>query len=421
MLPSAMNQPISFDDPILIGSAGSSGSTLLSVMLDEHPDVLSGPELALFAHPFFWTTSHADWRDPLLRYLDEGYNAVFRPEWTLTNGFCPYAGLVLDNTLPWYGLTREQLRGIIARCDDGRELARAIFKPLLEQSGKRRWAEKSPQNVYAFRAFLEAYPRGRVVYLVRDVRDTVCSLLRKQWGGFKRSLSFWLVDTAICETFHDHPRVHRVRYEDLVGNPRETIGSLLDFLGLAPEVERLLNFHATSRRVSKPDASSAGQPSWHRRPTEALGTEGIGAWREALTAEQLACIRAAAVVNPVAQHPQITGCSVQELMERLGYEPVEGAGTDAASVLRLIEAEGLFLSGSDYGPPEVSRAQGILHEIHVECAPARLPEGPISWIEERLLTKLGSLRGELSTVQPRPSGDSGATSSLASELSSGPW
>jgi sulfotransferase family protein len=394
------NQPSTYcDDPILIGSCGSSGGTLLSVMLDAHSEVLSGPELALFAHPFFWNKAGTDWRDPLMRYLDEGYRAVFRPEWTLVNGFCPYAGLVYDNTLPWYGLTRERLKEVIGSCDNGRELARAIYEPLLAKCGKRRWAERSPQNIYAFSAFLDAYPRGRVVYLVRDVRDTVCSLMRKQWGGFKRSLAFWLLDTTISETFRDHPRAHRIRYEDLVANPRETIGNLLEFLGVAPDVERVINFHTTSTRASNPDASSVGQPTWHRRPTEALGSEAVGAWKQTLTAEQLACLAAATVVTPVADHPQVTGWSVEAMVEQLGYEPIDATGADVESVLRLIQAERLFMSGSDYARPDLSRENtGAVHETHVECDPARLPEAAFSWADKRVLAKFDDVRCELNAA-----------------------
>ena len=356
-------------NPVLVGSCGSAGSTVLSVMLDAHPEILSGPELGLFAHPFFWRETGAAWREPLLRHLGEGYVASFRPEWTLQNGFCPYAGLVLENTLPWYQQTPESLRALVERCDGGRRLADELYAPLLAERGKKRWAEKSPQNLYAFGDFLDAYPDGRVVYMVRDPRDTVSSLMRKGWGDFKRALGFWLVDTAICEAYRDHPRVHRIRYEDLVGEPAEMLGELFEFLGAAPHLDVVLRFHETSRRATAPDASSVGDPAWHHRPTDPLGQGAIGAWRSFLTAEQLACLAAAVIVVPVSGHPELTGVSVATLTERLGYEPIDATGADAAEIGRLVEDQRLFLSDGDYPLEDVT----AVHERHVECDPRLFP------------------------------------------------
>jgi hypothetical protein len=218
-------------------------------------------------------------------------------------------------------------------------------------------------------------------------------------GGFKRSLAFWLVDTTLGETFHDHPRAHRIRYEDLVVNPRETIGNLLEFLDLAPEVDRLSHFHI-SNRASSPDASSVGHAAWHRRPTEPLGSEAVGAWKQTLTAEQLACLSAATVLMPVADHPQVTGWSVKAMLDRLGYEAIDATGADPESVLRLIQAERLFLSGSDYAPPDASRESTVaVHEIHVECDPAHLPDAAFSCAEKRLLAKFDNVHAELNAAR----------------------
>lgn len=374
---------MSCPNPILIGSCGSAGSTVLSVMLDAHPEILSGPELGLFAHPFVWRESGATWREPLLAHLDEGYEASFRPEWTLENGYCPYTGLVLENTLAWYGQSLDTLRELIRDSDDGRQLADKLFEPLLSGRGKKRWAEKSPQNIYAFGAFLDAYPDGRIVYMVRDPRDTVTSLMRKQWGGFKRSLAFWLVDTAICELYRDHPRVHRIRYEDLVADPTATVGELLAFLDVAPEVEAVLRFSEISSRATAPDASSVGDPAWHYRPSAPLGRDAVGAWRESLTAEQLVCLAASTIVVPVAGL-DVAGVSVASLTAQLDYEPFDGVDVDHQVLCMLLDDQRLLLSGSDYPYDDVTS----VHESHVECDPEQLPAPALTWVGRRLQTKL---------------------------------
>ena len=48
------DRAIAWQRPVLVGCCPSSGSTLLSVMLDAHPDLMCGPELSIFAHPLVW-------------------------------------------------------------------------------------------------------------------------------------------------------------------------------------------------------------------------------------------------------------------------------------------------------------------------------------------------------------------------------
>jgi hypothetical protein len=379
--------------PVLIGSCGSSGSTLLSVMLDAHPDVMSGPELALFAHPFFWTLEGRAWRERLLHAIRLGSNARLHPDWTIANGFCPYAGLVLENTLSWYGSSLEGLSGLAARADSGPQLARALMEPLLQRRGKRVWAEKSPQNVYAFKAFLDRYPEGRVIYLIRDGRDVVASLLRKRWGTFKQSVAFWLVDTGICSLFTGHPRVMGVRYEALVAEPRETVAAVLDFLKLTPEVDQVMNYVQHSSRATTPDASSVGNPAWHSTPQQPITAAAVGTWRRELSAEQVSALSASRIVQPVDGYPELEGQTFTGLLAGARYEGMESVPTDCRILLELLSHEGLFLSGTD------CVGSGTFHERFVECDADRLPKADWNWQDKRQGAKFANLRRAVTAIE----------------------
>lgn len=381
------------DRPILIGSCGSSGSTLLSVMLHAHPEVLCGPELAMFAHSFFWQETGALWRSRVRRYLEMNDQVMVRPEWRLESGVCPYTTMVYANTLPWYGMTLADLTALVRDCDAGRELADRMYGPLLQAYGKRVWAEKSPPNIYAFRAFLDAYPEGRAVYLVRDGRDVVCSLLKRRWGAVKRAVSAWLVDTAVSESFAGHPRVHRIRYEDLVADPRGTITALLRFLDLSPEVEAVLSYERSSSRALRQDASSLGHPTWGNQPYQAVSTSSVGGWRAMLSPEQLAVLNAARIVQPLSGYLQLTGRTASEVLGSLGYAVAGACDVDLERLGDLIRGERLFLSGDDY--PE----SGVFHERYVECDPGALPGPAAVWAERRLMAKLDRARQALARVE----------------------
>jgi len=53
--------------------------------------------------------------------------------------------------------------------------------------GARRAIEQTPETVFVADAALRAYPEARVVHLVRDGRDVVCSLLERGWLSAERT------------------------------------------------------------------------------------------------------------------------------------------------------------------------------------------------------------------------------------------
>jgi Sulfotransferase family len=161
--------------------------------------------------------------------------------------------------------------------------------------------EQTPETSFLVRAALDAYPRARVVHMVRDGRDVVCSLLAKGWlsgarpgaddvgiayGGYAR---FW-VEPERVEEFAATSNARRaawawrryvtaarsapsgstveVRYEELAAGPRGVAEPLAEHLGADPELlaGALADMHA----------------------------ESVGRWRRDLDAEQLADVEAEA-------------------------------------------------------------------------------------------------------------------------------
>ena len=265
-----------WERPILVGCCPSSGSTLLSVILDSHPKIFSGPELAMFSHPFLWTEQGEPWRRRVLQYSLPTTDLFSLPDWSLSEGICPWIGFCEAPNLPWYGYTLDDMRALVPEWQDVRGLIEFLFRKRLQESGKSLWVEKSPTNTYGMQRFLELYPQGRGIVMLRDGRDVVCSLMKRGYG-FARAASVWVLEGALTLALAKHPRVHLLRYEDLVADSRQTLTRLMDFLQLDACIDTLLNYQQSNR--AKADKSISVE-SWSSSPQIAISSASIGRWRD---------------------------------------------------------------------------------------------------------------------------------------------
>ena len=184
------------DRPIFIVGAQRSGTTLLRLMLDAHPDVAIGPETA-FAR---------------------GVDAVVES---------PFFG----HGQEWfaeYGWTREELEREAAA------LYGQVFSSWARSMGAVRWGEKTPMHRYHIPRLARWYPDAQFVGLVRHPGAVASS--RERWGyDWEASLRDWRASGRHLLDASDALPVDPgllLRYEDLVGDPPSTMRRLLDFLDL---------------------------------------------------------------------------------------------------------------------------------------------------------------------------------------------
>jgi hypothetical protein len=133
--------------------------------------------------------------------------------------------------------------------------------------GARRAVEQTPETVYVAEAAALAFPQGRLVHLVRDGRDVVCSLLERGWlstgrggrddagQGYGAGARFWVEPERVGEFAQASDarraawawrryvesglalggRAVEVRYEALARDPEAVAGALSDALGVPQE------------------------------------------------------------------------------------------------------------------------------------------------------------------------------------------
>src|SRR5690606_14044733 len=151
--------------PVFIVGSGSSGTTLLGVMLDRHSQFACGPELyALNKRQIYGPWRRV--RSNFARWLETGL---------LSNGQVDVEDFFHSRGA--YFCHGDLLARWARQAGSLREFFDAFSGNYLTQRGKSRWVEKTGSNGYYLHRILKLYPRARIVHMVRDGRDAVCSLL----------------------------------------------------------------------------------------------------------------------------------------------------------------------------------------------------------------------------------------------------
>jgi amino acid adenylation domain-containing protein/non-ribosomal peptide synthase protein (TIGR01720 family) len=211
---------------IFLLSPPRSGSTLLRVMLEGHPQLFSPPELELLS---FNTLAER--------------RAAFAREYQM----------VLEGTIralmEIHGCDADTATRMMEEYEQQNLTTKEFYRLLQEGIGDRILVDKTP--VYALdpamlRRAEEDFDEPLYIHLVRHPYATIYSFIEAKLYEYffryphsfsPRELSelMWIVSHQnILEFFSDIPaqRQHRVRYEDLVTDPRRTIEGMCEFLGI---------------------------------------------------------------------------------------------------------------------------------------------------------------------------------------------
>lgn len=199
------------DDPIIILTAARSGSTLLRVLLDKHPDIACPPETNIVK-----TATR----------LGSVWNIANNKNEDLP----PAAAQVV----------RTAVAGILA--------------DYLSRRGKSRFCDKSLGTVEDAAEFLKFFPGAKFLCLHRHCMDVIYSALEAcPWGvagyGFEAYVSaspgnnvaalahYWAdYNAGILDFQDDHPDIcHQVRYESLVTDTENACRGIADFLGVSTQ------------------------------------------------------------------------------------------------------------------------------------------------------------------------------------------
>jgi hypothetical protein len=261
--------------PFIVG-VGRSGTTLLRIMLDSHPQLAIGPETG---------------------FVPEVIRACRR------RGPAPEALLdLLRRDRRWgdFDLDEAELMerfGALRRRSAG-EVLRTLYELYAEGQGKPRWGDKTPAYVKRMPMIQRALPEARFVHVIRDGRDVALSRARRalrEPAPAERVADVWR--GRILRAREQARRLDgylEVRYEDLVTDTEPTLRRVCEFIELPWDPAVLRYYERAGERLAevsrdlpakdgKIERSGAERAAAHALIKEPPKRERIAAWREQMS------------------------------------------------------------------------------------------------------------------------------------------
>jgi hypothetical protein len=284
--------------PFVVG-VNRSGTTLLRLMLDSHPQLTIPPETHFVPEMIRLARRDNTTRKRLLRA------ATDHPRW---GDF----GLDEQELL-------DRLQEVKPLTPDG--AIRAFYDLYAEREGKSRWGDKTPRYMRAMPRIERALPEARFIHLIRDGRDVALSQAERALDGTEPSLA------EVADRWQRRIRTARehaaeldnsyleIRYEDLVSDPEATLRRVCEFIELDYD-SAMLDYHQrAAERLTEMDRdlgtgengpvrTGGERLAGHAMTTEPPSTDRCGRWRQEMNEAD------------VREFEAVAG----ELLADLGYE-----------------------------------------------------------------------------------------------------
>lgn len=301
-----MGGDLASEQQVLLTGCYRTGTEYITLLLNNHPELAATMYVTNF-----------------MRFCYGRYNPVEERK--------NYTRLVLDTAHRMRIRWGQELdvHQVLNACDAAHKVDYGLIYDLMMsdcflEDGVSRWAEKTQLVWSRIPDFLELFPQGKAIHVLRDPRSVLASFQRYTYapepaylGAVFNCLSSMQHATRYAEKLNPD-RYTAVRYEDMVEKPEDTVTYLFNFLGLSTEHDLLSEKGWTDARGEewKHNSAFASEDSGQGEFDKQAALE---RWRGNLAPEDLALCEA---VNA-------------ESMVRFGYEP-SGSSVSWEEMIRKV-------------------------------------------------------------------------------------
>ena len=252
-----VQKSLSISEPIFIGGLMKSGTSLLRVLLGQHPDLFASFETHWFSNDFRF-----NWGDKNSRRI--------------------------DYLLKFFELNDEKYQDFCSQklLNPQREFIDIVFEYMCHKYEKKRWVEKTPDNIRHWTRIQSTWPNAKLIHVTREYRDCYASWKARRGDNIEIFLeNFDGAYNDICENLGRETKNYmEIDYNDLVTNTELSIKKVLKFLGArnTSKCYQIDTIHtAQERTIVKEVTGRDSNTSISLEKT--IFSDSIGQWRSILT------------------------------------------------------------------------------------------------------------------------------------------
>lgn len=232
-----------------------SGTSLLRKMISLHPNIFGGLETHWFSDEF-----NNDWQSGVSK----------RQQWLLE----------------FYDVSEEEAAVLRLEAQSSKEFFNSFMEFCSNRVGKKRWVEKTPDNVFHISEIFSSWPKSNVLIMTRNLLDVYASWKKNDKGSLKRFLQTVEEFNSTVGRFSMDPRVFIIRYSDLVSEPSSTLKSVFKFLG-EEYIEGLENYQGDDSDYKKVLSVTGKASPTTVSLSKPIFTSSLGSWKEVLTSKEV--------------------------------------------------------------------------------------------------------------------------------------
>ena len=269
--------------PFIVG-VGRSGTTLLRMMLDAHPDLTIPPETH-FLNPLIQASGK-------LR---------FNPR-TATKA------IVNDERRRWndFGLEEADLLAAFEQVKpfNTSDAMRAFYELYAARHDKSRWGDKTPDYIRKMRKLQKTLPEARFIHVIRDGRDAGLSQNariakrgkdpvppREMARRWRKRIIKSRIDAEEVEHYME------VRYEDMISDTEGVLRRICEHIDL-PYDPAMLRYHETAEgrlqemagalpaKKGRPEREAGERIEAHALTTKPPDADRVAVWKREMTPEE---------------------------------------------------------------------------------------------------------------------------------------
>lgn len=284
--------------PIFVLGSQRSGTTMLRLMLNNHPNLAIPHESGFITIYFKKLPDYGDLsdRDNARRLLDD----VSQHPHVKRGRLIADPNAILARPIKTY-----------------RDLVDAIFQTHAAALGKPRWGDKTPSYTPDIEIIRSIFPDSKILHLVRDGRDVILSQKSIEWmsGNLPKLVLDWQWKTTIAHKVGAvlNDDFLEIRYEDLVRHPERILRQVCHFIN-EPYESAMLNYSEKAK-----DEVPTESLKWHRNSIQPPDPSKLNKWKTQLSKSERIIFE------------QLAG----ETLDLFGYERENLAPTTASRALKV--------------------------------------------------------------------------------------